>query len=386
MLEIPAKIQYVLDKLGENGYEAYIVGGCVRDALLGLTPHDYDVTTSAKPEEVIAIFDHTVPTGIKHGTVTVIVENEPVEVTTFRTEGEYSDSRRPDSVEFVSNLKEDLSRRDFTVNAFAYCQKTGLKDYFGGMEDLQNKILRAVGDPEKRFREDALRILRLFRFASQLDFEIESGTYTAALNLSGTLENISRERIFVEILKAITGKKPESLAPLINVGGLKISRIEKSPDFDSLQKLKNNENLCLFAFLYETSDDPLAVLRELKSSNAHRQYTRNLLNLCELPLPKTKEDIKNALFLSTPGTVTDWIFYLKAKGQNTDTSEKLLEEVLNNNEPYSVPHLAIDGNTLRALGYKGREVGDRLEILRKAVIENPDCNKKEILLEILKSL
>ena len=191
MLSIPENAARVIDRLTQNGYEAYIVGGCVRDSLLGLTVSDFDITTSAKPEKVIELFEKTVPTGIKHGTVTVMIGNEPIEVTTFRTEGVYNDSRHPEDVEFVSDIREDLSRRDFTVNAIAYNEKTGIVDLFGGMSDLENKILRAVGDPEKRFREDALRILRLFRFASQLGFEIEENTLNSALSLKDGLENIS---------------------------------------------------------------------------------------------------------------------------------------------------------------------------------------------------
>lgn len=383
MLKIPDKIQYVLTELHRNGYEAYIVGGCVRDALLGITPHDYDVTTSAKPQEVEAIFNRTVPTGIKHGTVTVIIGKEPVEVTTFRTEGQYSDSRRPDSVEFVTDLREDLSRRDFTVNAFAYSHNTGLKDYFGGTEDLQAGILRAVGDPEKRFKEDALRILRLFRFASQLDFEIEENTFTAALKLSPTLKNISRERIFAELLKAVAGKRTAALSPLISSGALAFLGIKKLPDFEVLQKLQKNEKLCLFAFLKESSDAPLAVLDKLKGSNEQKQYISRLLTLAELPTPKTKAEIKNSLFLTSPTAVKDMLCYRKARGENTAYSENLLSVILAEGEPYLICHLAVDGNTLKALGYSGKEIGGKLEALRQTVVENPNNNKKETLLKLL---
>ena len=220
MLKIPEKIKFVLRTLTQNGYEAYIVGGCVRDSLLGITPSDYDVTTSAKPEEILGLFDKTVPTGLKHGTVTVIIENEPIEVTTFRTEGEYKDFRHPQNVEFVTDLREDLSRRDFTVNAVAYNETVGLVDLFGGLSDLENKILRSVGDSDKRFKEDALRILRLFRFASQLEFTPEEKTLKSALKLQNGLKNISKERIFSEIVKAVNGKNPKAILPLINSGGL----------------------------------------------------------------------------------------------------------------------------------------------------------------------
>ena len=191
MLFIPPNVEFVIETLQKNGYEAYVVGGCVRDMLTGKTPHDFDVTTDATPEEVIKLFEKTVPTGIKHGTVTVLIGGTPVETTTYRTEGNYKDHRRPESVSFVKSLREDLSRRDFTVNAMAYNSKDGVKDYFSGREDIEKSILRAVGDPEKRFNEDALRILRLFRFSSVLKFKPDGATLAAALKFADLLKEIS---------------------------------------------------------------------------------------------------------------------------------------------------------------------------------------------------
>ena len=179
MLFIPPEIEFIIDRLENNGFEAYLVGGCVRDMLMGIPPHDYDITTSAEPEITLSLFPKTVPTGIKHGTVTVLNKGFAAEVTTYRSDGEYGDHRRPESVTFVKSLKEDLARRDFTVNAIAYNENEGIKDFFGGKEDINNKILRAVGNPEKRFTEDALRILRLFRFASILGFTPEKGKLSA---------------------------------------------------------------------------------------------------------------------------------------------------------------------------------------------------------------
>ena len=192
---LPKKIEYVLDTLINSGHSAYIVGGCVRDLLCGKKPHDYDITTSALPHETQALCDKTVATGIKHGTVTVIIDGEPIEVTTFRTEHEYSDSRHPESVNFVSNVAEDLARRDFTVNAMCYNHIDGLLDLFGGKEDINNKVLKSVGEAKTRFSEDALRILRLFRFAATLDFTIEKNTFNAAIKCAPSLKNISAERI-----------------------------------------------------------------------------------------------------------------------------------------------------------------------------------------------
>ena len=246
MLKIPPKISIVISVLESRGHQAYIVGGCVRDMLLGKTPNDFDVTTSANPDEVMEIFEKTVPTGIKHGTVTVIIEDEPVEVTTFREEFGYSDNRRPDNVAFVKSLDKDLMRRDFTVNAMAYSERDGLKDYYCGKEDLHKKILRAVGVPEERFREDALRILRLFRFASQLEFEIEENTLSSAIKMQKGLENISRERIFSELYKTACGKNPEALKPLIESGGLEFLGIRDLPDFDLMKRHSADADLCFY--------------------------------------------------------------------------------------------------------------------------------------------
>lgn len=385
MLKIPAKIEYVLEKLKENGYEAYIVGGCVRDSLLGLTPNDFDITTNAIPEDIIRIFDRTIPTGIKHGTVTVIIEKEPVEVTTFRTESGYTDSRRPDSVEFVTDLESDLSRRDFTVNALAYNHSAGLKDYFGGIEDLNDKILRAVGDPYKRFSEDALRILRLFRFASQLGFKIEETTYEAALDLSFNLENISSERIFTEILKGIKGEYSHNFSPIFENGCLKFLGITKTMDFRILKNLKHNETLCLCATVYNTSQRPLDTLKKLKCSNAQYRACENFLKLVKLPLPREKADLKNALFLTDEISVSNWLSYLKFS-LDTTKAEEMLAEIYANNEPYLISHLAINGRELQKMGFSGKSVGETLEKLRQEVIKNPMLNTKEQLRELGKKI
>lgn len=198
----------ILRTLENAGFEAYLVGGCVRDSIMGRTPQDFDITTDARPEQVIKIFDkfRTVPTGIKHGTVTVISNGEPFEVTTFRVDGNYSDSRRPDSVSFTSNLTEDLARRDFTVNAMAMDVRGKIYDPFGGKSDIENKIIKCVGEPEKRFEEDALRIMRALRFSSQLGFEIEKSTSETLLKLRENLDKISRERVREELDKLICGK------------------------------------------------------------------------------------------------------------------------------------------------------------------------------------
>lgn len=207
-MDMPKNVDIAINLLQSAGFEAYAVGGCVRDSLLGKIPNDWDITTSAKPENMKSVFAdfHCIDTGIKHGTVTVVIDGEPLEITTFRLDGEYEDNRHPKSVTFTSNLGADLGRRDFTVNAMAYSKMTGTVDLFGGQNDLKNKIIRCVGDPDRRFNEDALRILRALRFASALDFEIEEKTAQSLLKNCALLENISEERIAKELLKLVCGK------------------------------------------------------------------------------------------------------------------------------------------------------------------------------------
>ena len=207
-MDMPKNVDTAINLLQSAGFEAYAVGGCVRDSLLGKTPNDWDITTSAKPEDMKSVFAdfHCIDTGIKHGTVTVVIDGEPLEITTFRLDGEYEDNRHPKSVTFTADLGADLGRRDFTVNAMAYSKKTGTVDLFGGQNDLKNKIIRCVGDPDRRFNEDALRILRALRFASALDFEIEEKTAQSLLKNRALLGNISEERIAKELLKLVCGK------------------------------------------------------------------------------------------------------------------------------------------------------------------------------------
>ena len=212
-MDMPKNVDTAINLLQSAGFEAYAVGGCVRDSLLGKTPNDWDITTSAKPEDMKSVFInfHCIDTGIKHGTVTVVIDGEPLEITTFRLDGEYEDNRHPKSVTFTSNLGADLGRRDFTVNAMAYSKMTGTVDLFGGQNDLKNKIIRCVGDPDRRFNEDALRILRALRFASALDFEIEEKTAQSLLKNRALLGNISEERIAKELLKLVCGKGAERI-------------------------------------------------------------------------------------------------------------------------------------------------------------------------------
>ena len=367
MFKIPSNISFVIEKLIKNGHKAYLVGGCVRDMLMGKAPTDFDVTTSAFPEEVISLFEKTIPTGIKHGTVTVMVDSFPIEVTTFRTENGYSDSRHPDGVNFVRNLPEDLCRRDFTVNAMAYNQNEGLIDLYGGVADIKNKILQTVGDAKTRFSEDALRILRLFRFAATLGFSIEQNTLNAALECAPLLENVSRERIFVELKKAVMGDNFKVFEALISSKGLDFLKFTKAPDFEKINSQKDP----LIRLYSSISTDTLMLLRP---SNKEREVFTTFDTLSKLPTPKNDRDIKEMLNLCDHQILKA---FFKYKGLDT----ALIENVIASNEPYKISHLKIDGKTLLELGFKGEKIGEILEHLRKTVVSDPNKNTKEKLLK-----
>lgn len=386
MLKIPNKTEYVVNTLIKNGHEAYIVGGCVRDMLLGKVPFDYDVTTSATPEKIVSLFEKTVPTGIKHGTVTVIIDKEPIEVTTFRKDGGYTDNRHPKNVTFVTSLREDLARRDFTVNAMAFNINSGLKDFFCGKEDLENKVLRAVGDPEKRFSEDALRILRLFRFASVLNFKIEENTLNAAIKLSENLKTISRERIAVELKKAVLGENLSALTPLISSNGLSFLGVTKMPDYKIIKKCNHNEKLAMFCFFYLSDCDILNLPHELKLSNDYKLYFEKMYRLCKLNIPTTKTEIKILLKDYSIGVFKEFLEFKSFQGFDTEKQGVMLTEILENNEPYLLSQLKICGKDLENIGFKGKEIGEILEKLRIAVCENPQKNTHKSLTKIIENL
>ena len=384
MLFLPSDTEYIIETLQKNGYEAYAVGGCVRDMLNGDTPHDFDITTSAEPEAVISLFKKTVPTGIKHGTVTVIINGVPNEVTTYRTDGEYRDHRRPDSVIFVKSLREDLARRDFTVNAMAYNKRDGLKDFFGGKQDIQNRILRAVGEPERRFYEDALRILRLFRFSSVLGFNIEENTLKAALEYAPTLKSVSAERIYSELLKTLCGKNPAALKPLTDISGLRFSGLTSDPDYGILPLLGSADTK-LFAFLYSGGADVTAALDFLRVPNKTKKAARDMLTLLNMPFPKTKPEIKEMLYLTSPSSAENYFDYRSAYGKDCAAARDMLTEIIKNGEPYRISDLKIGGRDLKKCGISGRAIGETLEKLRRSVLKNPELNTRSELIKAVKN-
>lgn len=384
MLFLPSDTEYIIETLQKNGYEAFAVGGCVRDMLNGDTPHDFDITTSAEPETVMSLFEKTVPTGIKHGTVTVIINGVPNEVTTYRTDGEYRDHRRPDSVIFVKSLREDLARRDFTVNAMAYNKKDGLKDFFGGKQDIQNRILRAVGEPGRRFYEDALRILRLFRFSSVLGFDIEENTLKAALEYAPTLKSVSAERIYSELLKTLCGKNPAALKPLTDIGGLGFLGVNTSPDYGILPLLGSADTK-LFAFLYSGGAEVSPALDFLKVPNKTKKAAQDMLTLLNMPFPKTKPEIKEMLYLTSYSSAENYFDYRSAYGKDCAAARDMLTEIIKNGEPYRISELKIGGRDLKKFGISGRAIGETLEKLRRSVLKNPELNTRSELIKAVKN-
>lgn len=381
--QLPQNIRFVLDTLIQNGHKAYIVGGCVRDLLCGKEPHDYDVTTSAMPYEIQKLFKKTVATGITHGTITVIIDGEPVEVTTFRTESAYNDSRHPESVSFISDVKDDLARRDFTVNAMCYNDESGLVDLFGGVNDIKNKVLRTVGNAETRFSEDALRILRLFRFAATLQFKIEENTFNAAINCAQLLKNISAERIFSELKKTAQGDSVSVLSPLLNSNALSDFYL-KNAELSRLENLPKNENLRVFSLLYLTSENLLETLSQLKCSNTFKEYCTKLSKLILSGISADKISLKKSLCIADFDIVCDYLEYLKAiSNLDTSTYKIILNEIKDKNEPYKISHLDIGGNDIINLGYNGKTVGEKLEFLLNQVIQNPSLNSREKLLNLI---
>lgn len=384
MLFLPSDTEYIIETLQKNGYEAFAVGGCVRDMLNGDTPHDFDITTSAEPETVMSLFEKTVPTGIKHGTVTVIINGVPNEVTTYRTDGEYRDHRRPDSVIFVKSLREDLARRDFTVNAMAYNKRDGLKDFFGGRKDIENRILRAVGEPGRRFYEDALRIMRLFRFSSVLGFNIEENTLKAALEYAPTLKSVSAERIYSELLKTVCGKNPAALKPLTDIGGLGFLGLNTAPDYGILPLLGSADTK-LFAFLYSGGAEISPTLDFLKVPNKTKRAAQDMLTLLNMPFPKTKPEIKEMLYLTSPSSAENYFDYRSAYGKDCAAARDMLTEIIKNGEPYRISELKIGGRDLKKCGISGRAIGETLEKLRRSVLKNPELNTRSELIKAVKN-
>lgn len=448
VMQIPEKAAYIIETLMDAGFEAYAVGGCVRDTILGRIPGDWDITTSARPEEVKKLFKRTIDTGIQHGTVTVMLDKEGFEVTTYRIDGEYEDSRHPKNVEFTTNLVEDLKRRDFTINAMAYNPQTGLVDVFDGIGDMERRIIRCVGNARERFDEDALRMLRAVRFAGQLGFSIHEDTKQAICEKADTLKNISAERIRVELDKLLTSKNPGLLMEAYETGisavvlpewNRMVETGQKNPHhiysvgghtikvLEAVQKLwqekskKEYSILCWAAFLHdcgkpgtksrdekgidhfyghgeEGSRMAKELLRRLKFDNYTIDAVTRLVKWHDYRFDGEPKQVRRAA--NKIGTdLMDSLFLLQRAdilGQNPDTwkeklsklskAEKTYQEIKEAGQCLNLKDLKINGRDLIQAGFQpGKELGEILDYLLNLVLQEPEKNEKEVLLELARS-
>ncbi len=437
-LNIPSGAESILNTLEQHGYEAYVVGGCVRDSILGRCPDDWDITTSASPEQVKALFRRTVDTGLQHGTVTVLIEKEGFEVTTYRVDGDYEDGRHPKEVRFTSSLEEDLKRRDFTINAMAYHPDRGLVDLFGGMDDMEKKVIRCVGDPMERFQEDVLRILRAVRFSAQLGFTIEEETKEGIRALAPNLRLVSAERIQVELVKLLVSGHPDYLRVAYETG----ITAEFLPEFDvcmktaqntphhcytvgehtlkSLLNVRADKVLRLTMLLHDigkpvvkTTDEngrdhfkmhgpesermAKAILRRLKFDNDTMHKVCRLVKWHDArPVPEMAsvrravnrigEDIfPFYLEVQRADMLAQSDYQRREKEERLNGVKSCYEQILEKKQCVSLKSLAVTGRDLIQEGCKpGSHLGEILDQLLEHVLEYPEDNKKETLLELVR--
>lgn len=402
-IKLPKEVEEIIDDLYKFKKEAFIVGGCVRDSIIGITPNDYDVTTSAKPQEVINIFKESrvIETGIEHGTVTLIKNNSEYEITTYRIDGGYNDNRRPDYVEFTKDITKDLQRRDFTINAMAYNHKVGLVDEFGGIKDLNKKIIKTVGVADERFNEDSLRIIRAVRFSSKLGFDIENKTLNSIYKNMYLIKNVSAERIQQELSKILTSNNPEKLYVLYDAGffnyiGLNNINIKKS-DLNKLKECKLDLKLRLAILIYimGNKNETIKILDILKYSNKIKDNCKLLLDYMNEEINTDKLNIKIYLNKIGKDNLND-VIYLKSilkKGLENLNEDNYIYRINKNiaiieanKECYSLKDLKINGKDLQELGYKGKEIGIKLNEILYMVMNQPNLNNKENILKLLKSV
>lgn len=400
-ISLPKEVKHIIDILTQNGYEAYAVGGCVRDSILGRVPGDWDITTSALPQQVKALFRRTIDTGIQHGTVTIMLGKNGYEVTTYRIDGKYEDSRHPESVEFTPNLEEDLKRRDFTINAMAYNDENGVVDVFGGIDDIRNRIIRCVGNAHDRFTEDALRILRAVRFSAQLGFEIDKATKDAARELAPTLVKISRERIHTELNKLLLSDNPDYFSVVYELGVMKviISELEgvNSGDIDRLKVLIKRTKPCLperYAALLSVigKDKTRAVLKGLKLDNATISMAVKLVEYLGITPALTEPQMRH--YINEVGKedalrVIDFNLSFADESMHEEYTDMriLCAHVLERGDCTSLKELDVTGKDLVDAGFEaGKQLGELLNSLLTEVLDNPSLNDRNYLLGRAKEL
>ena len=392
MWKLPAGAEFVLRRLGEAGYQGYVVGGCVRDTLLGKKPKDWDVCTNALPHEMQRVFAdcHVIETGLQHGTLTVMYRHEPFEVTTFRVDGEYTDHRHPDEVIFVADVRDDLSRRDFTVNAMAWSPETGVVDAFGGQEDLDKQLIRCVGEPEKRFGEDALRIMRALRFASVYGFAIDPATDAAIHVLKDTLTDVAAERIRVELQKLLCGDGAGDILraypDVLQVIMPQLAKVDWLTTVAAVEKAPATEIMRLTMLLHQLSPaDAKAVLVALKPDNFTRDRVLTLVTNEAYPFQPTRHSLLTALSLFGEEVVRQLLAVRQAKGvMDCDALCNVLEAVLADGVCFNVKDMAVNGRDLMALGARGKAVGECLSHLLSLLLAEKLPNERECLLEAAK--
>lgn len=437
-ITLPEKVMMIINNLQFHGHEAYAVGGCVRDSVLARKPEDWDITTSAKPEEIKKIFRKTVDTGIEHGTVTVLLGKDSFEVTTYRIDGAYEDSRHPSEVRFTNRLEEDLKRRDFTINAMAYNEDTRLVDIFGGMQDLNHHLIRCVGNPEERFSEDALRILRAVRFSAQLNFSIEEKTAEAVRKLAPNLINISAERIQAELVKLLISSHPERIQDACELGITKVIL----PEWDNMvgvrqhtphhkydvaqhtvRAMKNikRDKILRLTMLFHDMGKPMMrttdengrdhfkghalvseeiarkVMRRLKFDNDTIKKVTRLVCYHDYRVEATPQNVRRAmnrigvdmfpyyLAVRMADVKAQSLYQRREKIENIIAMRELYKETLLRHDCVTLRQLAVSGKELMELGMRpGREMGSMLTELLEYVIDDPARNTKEILCRYVK--
>lgn len=404
-INVPKSVKLIIDILEKNGYEAYAVGGCVRDAVIGKEPNDWDITTSALPGDVKRIFRKTIDTGIKHGTITVMMEKTGYEITTYRIDGEYEDGRHPRNVEFTSNLTEDLKRRDFTINAMAYNDRNGIVDEFDGIGDLKRGVIKCVGNPVDRFNEDALRILRAVRFAATLNFTIEKETEQAVVSLAENLQKISKERIQAELEKLIMSDHPEKLRTACETGITKvifqeIDRLEETGKLEEVLGLvrimPKDHYLRWAALLIEAGRDSAAkILKGFKFDNKTVNIVSRLVEAVKRELPRNRADVRRDIYEIGEDIYEMYLeflrVYLDYKAPDSPVSDDYnyaeikqeYRDILAAGECISLKGLAVNGRDLIELGAeRGEQVGEGLIMLLYRVLENEKLNERETLIDI----
>ena len=441
IIKLPKHVKYIIETLEQNGYEAYAVGGCVRDSILGREPNDWDITTSADPYEVKKLFSHTIDTGLQHGTVTIMLEHVGYEVTTYRIDGDYEDSRHPKEVTFTKSLEEDLKRRDFTVNAMAYNDRDGLIDLFHGMDDIQKKVIRCVGNAEERFTEDALRIMRAVRFSAQFGYEIELETKKAIVKLAPNLKNISAERIREELIKLLVSEHPEYIRIAYETG----ITAQILPELDVCMETKQNtphhkytvgehiihsltnvpgDKVLRLAMLMHDIGKPYCITTDETGRDHFKGHAEKSAEMAAVIMHRLKFDndtlnrvkrlakyhdwaislsppIKKATVRSMISRIGEDLFpdlftigdadllaqsdYFKAeKEEKQQLLKEMYREIIEQGDCLSIKNLAVSGNDLIEHGMKpGKELGQVLQKMLEDVLKHPSSNNKEYLLNHL---